>query len=1726
MSAVLKKWLAGRLGVIYDMRPEFFGAHVSDGTVLAKLLLSYNIIHFQLSRDIVETKNEAAKLNNLRLLKVWLDFIGVTVDDEMLRQLASGNGHVAIALFYQLFFCLEGKDCLHFMAREAKKDNLTVLNSRFQVEKVDETPEKSLSFISEDELKRIPSQKMQMLQKFEEQYTSILQQSQPAQPKSLLNESAYKKCTTKGTTSTWGKMKSEGERITKRPTFQKYDSIGMKISRAIMYPKHQPKLKRKSSKELAYSTFKGKMKQIVLQELWETLLREQEQRFDDMILEKLMKQSQYEKKMTTKIFHVRDQKKVMMQNRMIVESMLLEKQQQEADKEQLFTRENEEIAEIKNHLEEKRKKELQFRMDEEKRLKQYQRHYETSKKVVEALVDFGARAAEYKKLVDGPVPQKLWDEWKALYLKGKPIYDVLADPTSLIDETFVEEMVSAVQLEAERQAVLNEHDFAEYMEETGPWSEEEIQIDPPVQVESLNVLGYIVHKLLAMKYPFPPGPTQVTLPNYSVAAILIGHFDEPCINTLKNLLAFRAIQVVTMDVVINSCLEMYSLESSPALIEKNLDKDLKFDAQSKKSSKKSKRETSGNTSLSGDTSIIPPLPVEKGTQTSVSLETVPAEEPTTPTLSPIATLGRDAFGIMSEGIELPDSLLVDMIGEYLLTLTDVNGWVLLNYPQAYSQASLLEEKLTGMKMPKDPAAEESPEIILCKQKRTSGLVPQTEDVEDPENFKTYFTAYINTKTRDLHADNESRDTDDVMDDEPTPLEMLYTDQGMNYTFYYQSFNFTTLKKVARIVIGDMEMPFKTSVELFGELALEADDSEKQNKESGSSPKTAKAQEPNAEKQVSADKTSVDSACSNISSGRSKMKNTSLEAPPIVPSAVVVIPLKPGELGFPYANFAQPLEIRLALANLWETLEQTYTRSFKQIFFSKRIYYSHIVPYINYVTKFVKEYITRPDRKQEVVHDFHTRFNEMEEELREDIEIKCELHCRVSELRHTLWNMCDIRKNEAENERCSIILESWLAIEMISLSNLFITAMQIECDRCVDTMQLISDYYLSMLSIYTASDKVIEKISMLRMSQIDEAWDNLLSSYSEEKIREKTSNVSITSNSSIKSVVAKILIHCHEVEPFVTPCHTTIVERERKATQFVESVEGMSRDICHKQRSATLKDSGKGGKGGKNIKGKGISKSTVNEEESPIIKARQNMFEEWARCIVEEASRAKYRLQLLRAKAMKDLSSLLEHVQKMFIGLYDAIGDRYAKEIESVDVLCDYICTAIEDELPIQKQLVLEGETFVVRSDILLFPPPPTPPPDPTEERISPMEFRISQLIKLQERLSIAAPSGSIPEAALLYLFEDMLMGGSWEGEDSVFPDRWYNFTHEDVQSVLDYIFGGIEYVDWVDFIICAADLPYPTETELLSARAKFRSVDYNNDETVFRDDFYATKLWFEEEDPEDPQVQLRLERAKILLFRTFKVGNFKANYTKLLLGFCKDEDPKQGFLKALALSTGKHIVMDGESVTDEDFLTEEEVSARLELAKKAKQMAGELVENLLEEAIQTTEGLLLTEITDGDSEMAEQEDDKEDERKSDVRNPSTSSAVFHAPENYGTKEDVLDSSLLSESALPKDQVWISSVPFEVALIVLVSALPWLAKQPQLSEGLPSLRACLEEIFAGNKSVDVRLLLEHEAMNTILSATNKFTAVSITVILNNIAEDHANDTPQENEIRRRDISFNI
>ncbi|XP_046492972.1 sperm flagellar protein 2 [Neodiprion pinetum] len=1510
MSEVLKTWFQNRLGIMIDLHPDVFGLITRDGTLLAQLLHSYDIIDNAQISTIHSTEDPALARVNLKLLRVWLKFIGVDCDDDTIEEISNGQGTTATRLFYKIFVSLEGKDKLHFITQQKEREKFIPQSSKFDVSTV---PDKSPPPVcSENPLAGQLVSNASVIAWHRDKFQAILNRCILAR-KLCVSKQQQVRSTEKILTENIMEKESEVHMDYIRP-FPEQEiqelhnfSCQHKVRSPEKYTYHELCNEKKLGEAMepapadpeAAKTYvkcmkdrtrrasqsyrcKNQMEKSLTAKLWEKQVANQETEFDLAVAKKLFSQSQYEKQMMTKLCEIRDQKQRIAKNRGIVNKLMEERMRTEhnielAREHEVAVREGQDIEAECSRL-----CELHRRIHERKIQNCYERNYLICNDVLNDLIDIAVQAAIYRESNDNFIPAKIWGEWKALFIKSQPIFSSIENIEYLCEENPEDEVEDIFRAEIERQEVLNDADFDNYLNVSAPWDE----FMPDIDLETeeilrlgIIVLGYIVHRLLDSVYPPESKPEPASVPKVSSACILLGVLDTSVYPTIQSLLNHRGIKLIFMEDAINYCLRCFKDEMKDfscidlsAITSKN-------EVSSKTALNNPTSRGNKNTTLKKKATPMGPSKTTEMTTRIVDKQTqtprVIPNEDMSPDLSNSAYIGKWVYQFLTLGQPLSNELNTKILIEYMKSLNDIEGWVLIDYPNTFDQMAQLETALTGIKIPQDKKISDDldgdidelnqvPSRITYEDEnlgefsrscRESRLVYNPIPNVRRESLSSYMTAYIRAlpKPKNMHIREE--DIFEILSEDTTPLDAFYTTQGIAYAVYYTSFDLFTLKRLCRLAIGDMSIPRVPSIELFGEALDSLEDEE-------ANPPLSKT--PIVKQFVPCPEPVNDDwgGESDYEGEGANYLNNTISTVTVEPT-----PSKPGEDGWEWIKFPQAPLLLEALANLWENMETVYIEDLKEIFFIKRVQYSHIVPYRNYVTKHMTDFIQRPDSKQDLLHKFHTSYNDIAMDMRDDLDVKCELHCRVADFQKALWEICDERRKQAEEERQRIIRLDWTAEEMVVLANLYICMIEAEVDRYIDTVQLLQDYYTSMLQ-RPISENRLAKLPLQRLEIISN--ELMISSSTVSLVKAKKPAAKETASSKtgknvasqiphkapiidctrIKKQIAELLISAEET-PHLTGeiiCYQAVHANIMYARNVVDSQALSLLESLKKEQTSFTPDA----KGRIQMAKNQLLPTVDAELMAELLKRGPDLYCEWRSALQFEINRILLRLKLLENAALSDISFLYETMQRCFSNVMTATNDRYNREIKSVNEMASVFSLAIEEEIPIQEELLLDEDRFIVRSSVLMYPDEPTPPPEPIREAKLPSQFRMGQLGRLMDIFRYVAPHGSLPQRFFTYILEDIVACGEDEGVISHLPSLWSQLRPCDVPYLVTEIFGDTEYVDWREFIIYVMDISMPSDEDILDMRLQFIAMDPTLSEMVTRDQFHSIKYWFTNCDLKDP----------------------------------------------------------------------------------------------------------------------------------------------------------------------------------------------------------------------------------------------------------------------------------
>lgn len=1068
-------------------------------------------------------------------------------------------------------------------------------------------------------------------------------------------------------------------------------------------------LKSKRRQEEATRSFKSRMQKSLLSELWDQVLSDQEMELDEIVARKVLHQSQYEKQLMRKLCEIKSEKTRMAGNRRIVEELLQstreseERLEQERAKE-VLVRESEEVE-----AEHRRMKELERKINEETARRKLMKLRRIGEEVVEDIIDITVRSAEYKIASnDDSVPKSLLSEWKALFVKSQPIVEASesivrpdideverGEEDEDTDDEFEEEIDLA------RNDMLNDEDFENYNKIRSPWND----FVPDVDVEArefldlgLLVLGYIVHKILDSLHRYNRDPVEAPLPKMKIRAVVLGIPDSLLYEPIQELLRHSRVYLVRMEEAINHCLEQYKKEMQDVeYIDLNIIAATKESATRKSSisafesgNKDRKKEDKSVSSRAKTRSSIQRVDqsksgIDKLTQTP---RVIPYED-MDPILTDTAYVGKWTHEFLTLGTPLSDELNARIIVEYLKSLKDVDGFVLVNYPNTYQQMTSLQYVLSGRRLPDegkkystgreemniediDPVSSrisfESGGHDAIDNWRRSRLVPNPIEPTGASDGNSYITAFVRVKPKLNGSEPEDHQRSEVLSEDSTSLDAFCVDHDIASILYYKIFDLATLKRLVRLLVtGDDEYLTRiSSSELFGEAVDNF-----AGRRRADYPSAGRA--PIVKKLLSraSDYSLVESSQSEWTERSYRIDDAVLTTTDKTKDSIP----RPGEHDWPWSNFPQPVQLLEALADLWRNLETSYIDNLKDMFFLKRTNFRAIIPYANFVAKHMKAYIERPDGKQDLLHEFHRAFNEIDEEIREDVEVKHELHCRVDDFQTQLWDICNLRRLEAEDEMKRIALDHWTTQESMILANVYIGIVQAEIDRYTDTMQLIQDYYLSMLqrplqeprrsrvllqkipfemSTSGSKEKIVSAVKLSSKSVRDKDSKEVKTKISTAKILPPPS---LPDENLFKDEMIKLLTDFDRDSsvPIETIACKTIGADIRYVQNLVESIASPVLDVLKKEETSSAKSTvefrDKKGSARK------VSESFKAEQEALRNRSRDLLLE-WRYAVMFEINRIRLKLKILEAAARVDINFLVDKMQRVFLEIHERITDRY------------------------------------------------------------------------------------------------------------------------------------------------------------------------------------------------------------------------------------------------------------------------------------------------------------------------------------------------------------------------------------------------------------------------------------------------------------------------------------
>ncbi|XP_075444209.1 sperm flagellar protein 2 isoform X2 [Ascaphus truei] len=1643
MSEIICEWLNRELGLSKRVEPKSFAKEFATGYLIGEVLYKY-----QLQDDFDQFSQSRvvnAKLNNFTRMEPTFHLLGVPFDQNVARNIMSEQHGVATRLLYQMYIALQKKKKsgltgvametmrpaapakLQSIGTEMYRERLKVMlprQSDINLQHVTEQFDLKTKEMDE-KIARIQNDELMKIQKVQEELrlqdieklrrarrrqneimariqAAIVQIPKPPTNRTLKAVEAQKMLKKKKEAEEVYTEITRFEEAAKRngsssgmtlparsPTFQRLRttvSIGTAFLKMDSTDNYIRKIQKRLEEDTRAREQREKRRRRILMEQLVAHGAQEEAFREEQLINRLMRQSQQERRIAVQLMHVRHEKDVLRQNRIFREKQYEERREREFQ--EALDREAALQKQAKLDCEEQMRKvqELHDQIAADRAETRYTKHYLMCQEIMNQIIDLVTKTGEYRELTNSLIPIKLMREWKDLLFSGYPLYEEASiDP--LPSEPTPQQLT-----ELEKQDLLDDNDYEEYKTMAGEWSPQE-DVNTKAPALNNNILGYVVRRLFEIISP-PQAPTPPPVfPPFPIKGCILGKHYSGKSSSLEHLAQVYSIQVLSVDALVQEAIQANHDNEVEHVISVTGAEQEKDDKEDKimKSSPLISNELA--------TSVVESISkAKRNDQTEEEIsqhQTMMSTklEAALPKLSSRAQLGGAAEKYLKKGKGVPDELLLGILVEAINRIPANTGWVMDGFPITISQAKLFEKALTGVDPEKAAAS--------SKKNKISSLVKDPMAPKDPPppppvlDFAVLIDVSDNVVLQRVAGQNVEIDTSVVHEDEPSNIgvpkgedknqvidQIQHRITGFIDHWPKLETWFSVQQNILIRVNGEIEeaLLFKKIEEVFLTTIVNKQKTGKEVEKKEEKPPPAPAPPPtppdttkdihptSTQKATSGKKEGRESKSSKdkenktetprekdsakkppksgSSRGRSpgkKTKSAPASPEPTAPTPVGPPPIQPGSPEWVYVNEPLPQEIPEFLVPYWKSIEGNYENTIKAVLRNLRDERQIEIHYLYDIRSKFKDYLKCPDYKQEFVSQWQSDFNSVAEDMWKDEETKAELHQRVNDLRDCLWDICDNRKEEGEQERSDIMNDGWLQDHIGILVNHLFSLMQVEVDRFQDTMRLLCDYYKGMEGkIPAETNQDFARIPLLdlvntnshaesekpkRIPLVPRRAQSPEQNASKHKSRAPQMKGKDDPSLEISGQI------CDADRKFITDTWqaaitsiTNMVALEIQQTEAEEEKEQQILDMREKERlrasQASVKGSKKKPPKSPNRK-KDPAASTPalpTPEESAELQRKQELKlkikQEYFAALEYEEAATKSRLELIKSRTMDLRHDIVSRSEDAYKDMEKLLGSRFLAEMSSVDQLILVARHHIETSTRIEYQLVLEKTDFYISSDIKVIPDP-VPPPRPLSVDISiNATLTIPQLNKLYQQFLQMAPEGLISDT----LFTEILLDLTTINLGvNTLPDVWMHLTLSEIQDMALALSPNSDVINWRSFVLSAMiPWPYPSLTQLLKTLQRFKAVDDNGCGTVTQEAYNQVELWFTgnadgyiPENPTEPLPFNRLDHLIEFFFSLFsdqKKNPPQLDYTEMLLYFASHADPTEGIYRALSVATGKAIL--------------------------------------------------------------------------------------------------------------------------------------------------------------------------------------------------------------------------
>ncbi|KAF7660826.1 hypothetical protein LDENG_00274520 [Lucifuga dentata] len=1236
---------------------------------------------------------------------------------------------------------------------------------------------------------------------------------------------------------------------------------------------------------------------------------QQEAQREEQLVKRLTRQTKQEQRLAVQLLQMRTQKEVILRNRLFREEQY--QQQREKEFHEALEREAALAWQAKlDHANNITKEcEIYKRIAAERAQSKYNKHFQRCREILEQMVDLATKVGEYRLLTANLIPEKLMREWKELLISGLPLYEPV---TMEGQQPGFESLTPLDPVELERQEKLNNQDYDEYTNMVGEWAWPEEAGETKLPPTNNAILGHVVLQLRNTVHPPIPGPPPPSFPHFTLKACVLGKFCSGKTTCLAKIAKAYGVNVLSAATLIEEALNAYQDAEflHVQVTEQEGEKD-------------------------GDKSGL-----DIGEENGDSKPSIRAVQ------------GAAVEKELRKGQTVPNELIVDIIVEAIRQFPPESGWILDGFPLDITQACLLEKALGGSADVRNEVVSTRTELAIAPTEVEAPPLPgpmlqlallldisdecvirravnrahtkevvEEASVEQPHQVSSQDFGTITATAADASSDVDTATVapkaspDDTTITPATTLALPPRDKGLEMAQIQHRITAfqDTWPKLEKWFGGEKNILVCLNAE------VEEDELYKRVETVLQEVMMKEQKDVVLDKETAPDSSSLASPAplppppAHQDGEEEQVYSLSNENPQeeVSKSPVESAPPCPGSANWVYVDEPLPPEIPEYLCPYWDTVCDSYVSNIKTVMQKLRSERTLIIHHLFNIREEYKQYLGRPDLKQEVVSQWQTDYNNMPDDVRDDEDTLAELHQRLDDLREHLWDICDKRKEEDEQEKAAISGDGWhyylgmytqvlpvLPSDFVCVPLLDIADSDDPMDNKVDDEEdSKKTKFIPLLPRRPSSSEVGSKTNGQQPDKPDKLpHEKLISDY----------EAALTAINNWIMLCVSSETHQKEVETKEQNENAQDKEKEKKASQSSASSATKTKK---KLGSAKNKEPPLPPE---------PSPAPVNEispEDIHKQEVREKIHKEYTAAVYHEEHAVKGRIEHVKIQGLAMLHSLENRAEETFSSMQKWLEAHYLAEMNSIDQLTEVVRHHIESGSKLQNELVLESSDFYLNGDVLLVasqPPPPRPPP---LERATQSTLTIAQLQSLYQQLCSVAPSGQLPSIEFSSLLCDII---SVNVGSNNLPETWISMDETQLMEMVSLLTEAYEMVDWRRFLLSAAlPWPFPSLTQLLITLQRFQAADSGNTGYIDEEQYLQTELWFPSEEvqtvPEDPSEPLLYDRLANLhkfffqLFADHSVSPPRLDYVSMLQYFAADHDSTQGFIRALSVVLGQHL---------------------------------------------------------------------------------------------------------------------------------------------------------------------------------------------------------------------------